>query len=67
MSENGLWSLEFLDARGEVAAGGVLVVLQKGTLIGGDGSYYYVGTYSLASDRILRAKLSVKHFAGPGL
>ncbi len=65
MTEHGLWSMEFLDRRGEVVSGGI-AVLENGKLLGGDSAYYYAGTYSLASDRKVRARLSIKHFAGAG-
>ncbi len=42
---NGLWTAEFGSCAG-VFSGGVLV-FQNGTILGGDGGYFYTGEYSL--------------------
>lgn len=62
----GLWTAEFQSSyhgSSEDAATGV-VVLTNGRLRGGDGSYYYVGTYKIEGGQI-QCDVSVQHYSGP--
>lgn len=56
---NGLWTVEFGSSTGMF--GGGVVVFQDGKLMGGDGGYYYLGTYELKG-RALQATVEVAPF-----
>jgi hypothetical protein len=56
---NGLWTAEFGSSSG--IFGGGVAVLQDGTILGGDGGYYYLGTYELR-DKTFTATLRVIPF-----
>jgi hypothetical protein len=45
---NGLWTAEFGSSAG--VFGGGVAVFRDGEILGGDGTYYYVGTYTLKGD-----------------
>lgn len=57
-----LWSVEFGTNTGFGGAG--VAVFETGRVLGGDASYYYVGTYSL-KDGIATATIDVIHYSGP--
>lgn len=56
---NGLWTAEFGSSAGMF--GGGVAVFRDGEVLGGDGSYYYVGKYTL-ENRVLRATIAVRPF-----
>ncbi len=56
---NGLWTAEFGSSTG--IFGGGVAVLRDGTILGGDGGYYYEGTYEVR-ERTFKATLSVIPF-----
>jgi hypothetical protein len=60
LDPDGLWLAEFSTSE---ASGGGVIVLSKGRAVGGDGSYYYVGTYSV-NDGQIKALLNVRHYSG---
>jgi|SRR5882757_5965151 len=45
---NGLWTAEFGSSAGMF--GGGVAVFRDGEILGGDGTYYYVGRYTLKGD-----------------
>ena len=55
----GLWTIEFGSSAG--VFGGGVVVLQNGRLMGGDGGYFYLGTYQLDGTS-LQAMIEVSPF-----
>jgi hypothetical protein len=56
---DGLWTAEFGTSAGTF--GGGVAVFQEGKVLGGDGSYFYVGQYAL-SERSFTATLKVAPF-----
>ena len=57
------WSVEFLvPTFGSYGAG--VVVLENGTVRGGDSSYYYVGNFRVKDDVVI-ADVSINHYFGP--
>lgn len=57
-----LWAVYFIAPnQGDDGAG--VVVLENGTIRGGDSSYYYVGDFRV-KDETLTANVSVNHYAG---
>ena len=57
-----LWAVYFVAPnQGDFGAG--VVVLENGTVRGGDSSYYYVGDFRV-KDETLTANVSVNHYAG---
>ncbi len=57
-----LWSVEFVSNVQETGAG--VALLETGRVLGGDSSYFYVGTYSMDKSDV-QASLRVTHYAGP--
>lgn len=57
-----LWSVEFVS--NVEGAGAGVAVLETGRVLGGDSSYFYVGTYRMDGSDV-RASLRVTHYAGP--
>ena len=57
-----LWAVYFV-APGLDDSGAGVVVLENGTVRGGDSSYFYVGDYRVKDDT-LTANVTVNHFAG---
>jgi T3SS negative regulator,GrlR len=58
-----LWAVYFVAPNiGDYGAG--VVVLENGTVRGGDSSYYYVGDFRV-KDETLTANVSINHYAGP--
>jgi hypothetical protein len=55
----GLWTVEFGSNTGMF--GGGVVVFENGTLMGGDGGYYYIGTYRIEGAN-LQATVTVSPF-----
>lgn len=55
----GLWTAEFGSNIGIV--GGGVVVFRDGKILGGDGTYYYVGEYTVKGT-VLQAKLRLSPF-----
>jgi T3SS negative regulator,GrlR len=45
---NGLWTAEFGSSTGMF--GGGVAVFRDGEILGGDGTYYYVGSYTMKGD-----------------
>src|SRR6185437_3374137 len=61
----GLWTVEFGSNAGSFGSG--VVVLRNGTIEGGDGSYYYLGSYQTENPRgqyplTFRARLKITPF-----
>lgn len=56
-----LWSVEFVSSLQVVGAG--VVVIETGKVLGGDGRYFYVGSYEKTRDGI-KARLKVVHYSG---
>jgi len=56
-----LWSVTFVVPTGNYGAG--VVVLENGTVRGGDSSYYYVGNFRVKDD-IFIAEVSINHYFG---
>jgi len=57
-----LWSAEFVSPVPDLPAG--IVIIEAGRIVGGDGRYFYCGTYELGAD-VLMAEAKVTHYAGP--
>ena len=56
---DGLWTAEFGSSAGMF--GGGVIVFQNGKLVGGDGTYFYTGEYTL-QDKEFKAILRVSPF-----
>jgi hypothetical protein len=56
---NGLWTAEFGSSAGMF--GGGVAVFKDGTIMGGDGTYYYVGQYELTGEAFV-ASLRISPF-----
>ena len=56
----GLWTAEFGSSAGTF--GGGVAIFRDGKILGGDGTYYYIGEYSLAGNT-LRATLRYPHLS----
>lgn len=57
-----LWSVTFVvPSSGNYGAG--VVVLENGTVRGGDSGYYYVGNFRVKDDTII-AEVSINHYFG---
>jgi hypothetical protein len=56
---NGLWTAEFGSSTGRF--GGGVTVFQDGKILGGDGTYYYVGHYKL-QENTFEATLKISPF-----
>ncbi len=56
-----LWSVIFVVPGGNYGAG--VVVLENGTVRGGDSNYFYVGTFSV-KDNVITAEASINHYFG---
>lgn len=56
-----LWSVTFVVPNGDYGAG--VVVLENGTVRGGDSSYYYVGNFRVKDD-VLIAEVTINHYFG---
>jgi hypothetical protein len=54
-----LWSVAFQSSDGWIGAG--VVVLETERVLGGDGSFTYIGKYSIASG-VVRARVDVKRY-----
>ncbi|HVJ40016.1 MAG TPA: GrlR family regulatory protein [Dongiaceae bacterium] len=61
MSLEALWTMQYRDAGGWQSGG--VVVLETGRLFGGDSSFYFIGGYNMAGDK-LTAKAAVEHYDG---
>ena len=59
MSENGLWTVEFLSSANLVGSG--VLVLNNPRLLGGDEGFYYAGSYTTHGNEI-SAKMDVTRF-----
>ncbi|OGV77791.1 MAG: hypothetical protein A3I83_06715 [Methylotenera sp. RIFCSPLOWO2_02_FULL_45_14] len=58
-----LWSVTFIvPTFGSYGAG--VVVLENGTVRGGDSTYYYVGNFRVKDD-VVTADVSINHYFGP--
>ena len=55
----GLWTVEFRSSLGLMGFG--TVIFEGGRVVGGDGGYYYKGTYEISGESI-SGKLFVKKF-----
>jgi hypothetical protein len=58
---NGLWTASFASGTDDSGAG--VVVLLDGTILGGNSSYYYTGTY-LMDGPSFRGRMTATHFFG---
>ena len=61
MSLEALWTVEYQDVSNWVNGG--VVVLETGRVFGGDGSFYYVGTFEPTSHG-LSAEVRIVHYHG---
>jgi T3SS negative regulator,GrlR len=62
---NALWSVNFfLPPSGTAVFGSGVVVLNNGTVRGGDATYYYAGSYEI-NQNIFIAKVKLIHYSGP--
>ena len=61
MNLNGLWTVTFISNTNTVGAG--VAVLRNGHILGGDSSYYYVGSYNLQGTHF-QAEFQINHFHG---
>ncbi len=59
----GLWTLEINSALEDFTTG--IAVLHRGRVLGGDTRYFYVGSYSIDSAGMAKAKVTFTHYAGP--
>ena len=57
-----LWSVEFRTNAGYAGAG--VAVFETGRIFGGDGQYFYIGTYTITYQHVV-ANLRVRHYSGP--
>ena len=58
-----LWSVTFVvPTFGSYGAG--VVVLENGTVRGGDSTYYYIGNFRVKDDVVI-ADVSINHYFGP--
>lgn len=57
-----LWSVEFKTDKNYGGSG--IAVFENGRVLGGDATYYYVGSYQI-KDGVASASLEVIHYAGP--
>ena len=57
-----LWSVTFVVPGGNYGAG--VVVLENGTVRGGDSNYFYVGNFRFKDDVVI-AEASINHYFGP--
>jgi len=48
---NGLWTVEFGSSTGMF--GGGVAIFRDGTILGGDGLYYYIGEYSIEGKSLM--------------
>ena len=58
-----LWAVYFV-APNQGDSGAGVVVLENGTIRGGDSSYYYVGDFRVKEETLLIANVSVNHYDG---
>jgi hypothetical protein len=56
---NGLWTAEFGTSSGMF--GGGVAVFRDGKIMGGDGTYYYIGEYNLIG-KALKARMKISPF-----
>lgn len=56
-----LWSVEFVSNVQGTGAG--VAVLETGRVLGGDGQYFYVGSYKVQNGQV-QSQLKVTHYAG---
>lgn len=56
-----LWSVEFVSSLG--GFGGGVVVFETGRVFGGDGQYYYLGTYEVEGE-IASDEAEITHYSG---
>jgi hypothetical protein len=57
-----LWSVDFTSNVGDWGAG--VAVLETERVLGGDGQYFYVGSYRIREGKA-EARIRVTHYAGP--
>ena len=57
-----LWSVEFRTNTGYAGAG--VVVFETRRIFGGDGQYFYIGSYAITNNQVT-ANLRVRHYSGP--
>jgi hypothetical protein len=56
---DGLWTVQFHGPQG--FGGGVVVLNEKGQVLGGDSGFFYAGSYQVSGDSF-KGKVSVKNF-----
>ncbi|MBF0285507.1 MAG: hypothetical protein HQL51_13735 [Magnetococcales bacterium] len=61
MTVEALWTVEYQSRSGWIMGG--IVVLETNRIFGGDGQYYYTGTYSL-NDSNIEGTMTAKHYHG---
>jgi hypothetical protein len=58
---DGLWTVEFRTNVGDAGFG--TIVLENGRVAGGDGGYYYLGSYALDGEKIT-AEVKIQQYNG---
>jgi hypothetical protein len=62
---DGLWSAQFyVPPSGIAIFGSGVVVFNDGSIKGGDGNYYYTGSYQISNGQFT-ASVSIIHYSGP--
>ncbi len=62
---NALWAVNFfIPPSGTAVFGSGVVVLNNGTLRGGDSTYYYTGNYEV-NQGVFTAQVKIIHYSGP--
>ena len=65
MSIEAMWQVNFgATPQGEVGFGAGVIVIETGRILGGDSSFYYLGTYSIAGDDVTCEIEVRRHAAG---
>ena len=59
MSENGLWTIDFLSTINLVGSG--VLIMNHGRILGGDEGFYYAGSYNTSHNEIF-AEIKVTRF-----
>lgn len=56
-----LWSVEFVSNSNITGAG--VAVFETGRILGGDGNYFYIGSYQIVNGQVA-ADIKVTHYSG---
>lgn len=66
MKTDGLWTLTYRNEDGELPSGGVMVVAGD-SVVGGDGYFYWTGTWILNAGKVTARMKSTRFRPGPSL